>query len=265
MPGKTQETNDLGDTRPVTALGRCLVDGDPEATSLGRRARRKTFGASLLIETLLLGALVAAPLLTSVAQPTLSKPTLVPFVFTAPHPIRRAPLPANPVRERPVYSRDTTVYEPSQIPRQPIGISESSDDATPPILDEFPGEARPGTSPFVDLRPSGIAAPPEEIKKAPEKHPLKVSEPVIAAQLLSRVEPRYPVLSIQLRMAGTVVLHAIIGRDGRINALQVVSGSPFFTQAALDAVRQWRYRPTILDGEPVEVETTITVMFQLQH
>jgi len=73
------------------------------------------------------------------------------------------------------------------------------------------------------------------------------------------------VLALQLRKEGTVVLHAIIGRDGRINALQVVNGSPFFTQAALDAVRQWRYRPTILDGEPVEVETTITVMFQLQH
>jgi protein TonB len=61
-----------------------------------------------------------------------------------------------------------------------------------------------------------------------------------------------------------VVLHAIISRDGRINALEVVSGSPFFVQAALDAVRLWRYRPTMLNGEPVEVDTTITVIFQLK-
>jgi protein TonB len=60
-------------------------------------------------------------------------------------------------------------------------------------------------------------------------------------------------------------LHAIISRDGRITALQVVSGSPFFVQAALEAVRQWRYRPTMLDGESVEVETTISVEFRLQN
>jgi protein TonB len=68
-----------------------------------------------------------------------------------------------------------------------------------------------------------------------------------------------------MRLAGTVVLHAIISRDGHIDALEVVSGSPFFVQAALDAVREWRYRPTLLNGEPVEVETTITVVFQLRR
>jgi protein TonB len=60
-------------------------------------------------------------------------------------------------------------------------------------------------------------------------------------------------------------LHAIIGRDGRITGLDVVSGSPFFVQAALDAVRLWRYRPTLLNGEPVEVETSITVIFRLHE
>jgi len=94
---------------------------------------------------------------------------------------------------------------------------------------------------------------------------LKMSEGVLEAQLISRVEPRYPTLAVQTRQSGTVVLHAIISRDGRINALEVVSGSPFFVQAALDAVRQWRYRPTMLNGEPVEVETTITVEFRLQR
>ena len=62
---------------------------------------------------------------------------------------------------------------------------------------------------------------------------------------------------------GDVVLHAIIGTDGRILELRVVSGSPLLVRAAVDAVQQWRYQPTLLDGEPVEVETTITVTFTL--
>ena len=108
--------------------------------------------------------------------------------------------------------------------------------------------------------------PPHIAQPAPqEKRIVKVSEAVLEAQLISRIEPRYPLLALQLRRDGTVVLHAIISRDGRINALEVVSGSPYFVQAALDAVRQWRYRPTLLNSEAVEVETTITVVFRLQH
>ncbi len=100
----------------------------------------------------------------------------------------------------------------------------------------------------------------------PEKHPVKVSGDLEQAWQLDRPD-RAPVsilATIQTKMQGTVVLHEIITREGRITLLEVVSGSPQFVQAALDAVRQWRYRPTFLTGEPVEVETTITVMFRLQ-
>jgi protein TonB len=85
------------------------------------------------------------------------------------------------------------------------------------------------------------------------------------AQLISRIEPRYPALALQTKKEGAVILHAIISRDGRITALDIVSGSPLLVTAALDAVRQWRYRPTLLNGDPVEVETTITVIFRLQQ
>ena len=85
------------------------------------------------------------------------------------------------------------------------------------------------------------------------------------AQLTSRIEPRYPVIAKQTKTEGTVVLHAIISRDGRITALEVVSGHPLLVQAALDAVRQWRYQPTLLNGEPVEVDTTIDVIFSLNQ
>jgi protein TonB len=97
-----------------------------------------------------------------------------------------------------------------------------------------------------------------------EKRPVKISEGVLQAQLISRVEPRYPALALQTKTEGVVRLHAIISRDGRITSLDILSGHPLLVKAALEAVSQWRYRPTMLNGEPVEVETSITVIFQLR-
>jgi protein TonB len=93
---------------------------------------------------------------------------------------------------------------------------------------------------------------------------VKFSEGLIEAQLISRIEPQYPTLGRLTKTEGTVRLHAIISRDGRITSLDVISGHPLLVQAALDAVRQWRYRPTMLNGEPVQVETSITVIFRMQ-
>ena len=75
----------------------------------------------------------------------------------------------------------------------------------------------------------------------------------------------YPPLARQTRISGTVRLHAIIGKNGSVQQLEVISGHPLLVQAALDAVRQWRYRPTLLNGEPVEVDTTIDVIFSLNQ
>lgn len=81
--------------------------------------------------------------------------------------------------------------------------------------------------------------------------------------LIRQVKPSYPAIAIQTHTQGAVLLHAIIGRDGTIQNLQVVSGHPLLVRAALEAVRQWRYRPYLLNGDPVEVETQITVNFTL--
>jgi len=81
--------------------------------------------------------------------------------------------------------------------------------------------------------------------------------------LIHRVQPEYPQLARQARIQGTVVLRAVISREGRIENLQVLSGHPLLVPAALDAVRQWRYRPYSLNDQPVEVETQITVNFTL--
>ena len=84
-----------------------------------------------------------------------------------------------------------------------------------------------------------------------------------AARLVNRVQPLYPPLARQTRISGTVKLHAIIGKNGAVEQLQVVSGHPLLVQSALDAVRQWRYQPTLLNGDPVEVDTEIDVVFSL--
>ena len=108
---------------------------------------------------------------------------------------------------------------------------------------------------------AGGAAPPPPPKAAVTR--TRVGGAVQAAKLINRVQPIYPPLARQTRISGTVKLHAIIGKDGTVTQLQVVSGHPLLVQAALDAVKQWRYQPTLLNGEPVEVDTEIDVIFSL--
>lgn len=84
---------------------------------------------------------------------------------------------------------------------------------------------------------------------------------MMEGNLIHKVEPQYPAIAKQLHIEGSVIIQAWISRDGLIERAQVVSGHPLLTHAALDAVRQWRYRPYYLNHEPVEVETEITVNF----
>jgi periplasmic protein TonB len=205
-----------------------------------------------------------APLMTTVAQPHLLRSVYVPFAPTSPlraKPGAKPPVPSNGIGEidrRLIFSpgRQPT-HPPAVDPDQPEpGIENPSGDSVP----IGPGPLMPGLAIL-----SSPIAPAEETKRNIENKPVKISEGVIEAQLSWRVEPRYPPLAMQTRTQGTVRLHAIISGEGRIVSLEVISGHPLLVQAALDAVRQWRYRPTMLDGEPVEVETTITVVFQLHN
>jgi len=83
--------------------------------------------------------------------------------------------------------------------------------------------------------------------------------------LIRRVEPVYPPWAIQIHREGRVELRAIIATDGTIRSLEIVSGDPIFYQSALEAVRQWCYKPTILNGQPVEIDTHITVIYTVSH
>lgn len=93
--------------------------------------------------------------------------------------------------------------------------------------------------------------------------PLHVSSGVIDGMIISRPEPVYPPIAKAARIQGAVILHALISKKGTIENLSVVSGNAMLVNAARDAVSRWRYKPYLLNGVPTEVETSITVNFEL--
>lgn len=104
-----------------------------------------------------------------------------------------------------------------------------------------------------------VIPPPPPV---PVAHPPRVSR-IMEGNLINRVQPVYPPMARAARIQGPVVLRAIISRTGAIENLQVLSGHPLLLKAAIDAVSQWRYRPYVLNGDPIEVETQVTVNFIL--
>jgi len=127
--------------------------------------------------------------------------------------------------------------------------SGSGDDSQPALHDQG-----------VPLSPSlsTDSAPPAAVVPHPKR--IRVSSDVAARGLAHVVEPAY---SPDVGITGTVVLHAIISREGEVTQLELVSGQPVLAQWAIDAARQWRYKPLKINGEPIQVDTTINVVFAL--
>lgn len=94
---------------------------------------------------------------------------------------------------------------------------------------------------------------------------IRIGGNVMTAKILQKVPPVYPPLARQTRIQGTVRLHAIIGKDGFVKQLELISGHPLLVQSSLDAVKKWQYQPVLLNGEPVEVDTTIDVIYALNQ
>lgn len=167
----------------------------------------------------------------------------------------------------------TRMTAPSQIPGE---ISQEPGLRQGPVICDNCGIEDPNLPPGIgndnksgfsisetSLALSPPSLPPPVHQSSRTTRPIPVGGDVQNANLISRVKPGYPHSAIIARIQGLVVLEAIISRQGVVEDLRVVSGNPMLVPAALDAVKQWRYRPTLLNGEPVEVETTITVSFTL--
>ena len=244
---------------------------DPILSENTARTRRPfavalSFGGQVLV----VGLTVLFPIL----RPEGILPGRMLHVITAPLGFTREPEPqrqksvahATFVRTNPHVFIEPVFRQPANIP---TGIL--TDESEPPdtLSAGLSGPVVSGATDGVPWGTGTSASPMPKLpppKPAPAKAPpprVRVGGVVQAAKIVHQVMPVYPPLARQARISGTVRLDAVIGRDGIIQSLQVMSGHPWLAQAALDAVRQWVYRPTLLNGEPVEVLTQIDVNFKL--
>jgi protein TonB len=138
----------------------------------------------------------------------------------------------------------------------------AADHQPPPTDAGLASLAKESGGSFTGLPDSIGAAAPPQVRVSAARN-LAISSGVMAGNRLSGAEPRYPTIARAAGMQGTVVLRATISRSGAIENLHVVSGPPMLTVAAEEAVRTWRYRPYLLNGEPVEVETSVNIIFRL--
>jgi len=212
--------------------------------------------------------LILVPLIYTQALP---RTLLLTEIHIAPPPGPPPAPPAGPHPTRPVHHATVDPFiQPVRIP--PI-IARIEDPPTPPQTDgqfgtfiqgTIPGVGGPGSIPGGLQTNTGTPPPPPPPVHAASKPPFyRVGGDVIAARALYQPRPVYPQLAIMAHVQGTVMLQAIVGRDGTVQDLKVLSGPALLVRAALDAVKTWRYQPTLLNSEPVDVLTEIDVNFNL--
>lgn len=234
---------------------------DPLVPSTGHARRRWMTLVSFAIEAIGVALLVLIPLLSSVALPA-AKSIVINIPFGSPKvPPAVAAHPLSAATPAPVID-SLKLHVPAAIPH---GIRPEPATAAREVAPLGIGYGMPFADrniPSILNIPNTVAVPPPPPRPAPEPVRIRVSQMEPGA-LIHQVQPVYPPAAKIARIQGTVQLAAVIGRDGSIANLRVVSGSPLLVRAAVDAVREWRYRPYILNGQSVEVETQISVNFTL--
>ena len=225
-----------------------------ESSPAGRKRKRWPMATAFAVEVAVAGLLIILPLLSSGILPVSAHPPLIAPLSDMPI-VRHNPvenrLPAGGTRYP--ADRSVVVFDNTHSDMCIIHCKEAKNDegeTSPPNWDSGIGNGGPGR---------GLDTP--HASKPILGKPVPVSEASLA-QLAHRVEPVYPRIAILTHQQGQVQLHAIIAKDGTIRSLEVMSGAPLLASAAMDAVKQWRYQPYKLNGEPVEVETFITVNFR---
>ncbi|HLX75252.1 MAG TPA: TonB family protein [Terriglobales bacterium] len=231
-----------------------------------RTKRGMTTTISFVLQICLVGVLVLIPLLYTEALP---KQQLMTFLVAPPPPPPPPPPPAAvPQRVVKVVQTDIINGElrtPTKIPKKVEMIKE--EEAPPPVMASagvvggVPGGVPGGQ--MGGVIGGIISSTPVAVPKVATPQRVRVSQGVSQGLLIHRVQPMYPPLARQARIQGTVVLQAEISKDGSIENLRLISGHPMLAPSAIEAVRQWRYKPYFLNGEPVAVETQITVNFTL--
>ncbi|HEY3705287.1 MAG TPA: energy transducer TonB [Terracidiphilus sp.] len=226
------------------------------------RIRTRSRGWSLaafVFNGAILAALIAIPLIYPEALPQ----QMMSLLLVVPPPPPAASHPVQQQQRAETFHgthefADMRLTVPQRIPGAINNHIEESAPGNGETLSMGDGGTVIGADPFG----KSIYKPPVVVRQEP-RGLYTISRGVAEGMLINRVVPHYPPIALASRTQGAVVLQAVISKAGAIENLRVVSGSPMLQQAALEAVRQWRYRPYLLNGEPVEVETTIHVVFNL--
>lgn len=236
---------------------------DRDALWDNRSRRRWTSLASFAVEMGIAAGLLLLPRIGPQGPPLVRSIKSLPLLAA---PAGRAASPREPARgtftRRPIGQ---LLLTPTQVPRE---IPDLGAEVPPPpdFLGSDGTAGGAGSSPLGNSLWEGLGAGPGPSlvppNPPPSNHPPRISHSM-ESSLLHQVQPEYPLLAKQARIQGTVLLRAVIDREGRIGYLQALGGHPLLVEAALKAVQQWRYRPYYLNGQPVEVETQITVHFTL--
>jgi periplasmic protein TonB len=224
------------------------------------RARSRYWSLlSMLLNLMFLAALIVWPLLHPMALPreAMSALLVAPTPPVAPPPV----VAVSKARAR-TESLSHQLGLPSQL-AQKIVVGQET--AAPASSQDFQGitgstqDEMSGLGSVID----GITRGPAAVKLAEGNKRISISSGVMAGNLIVRTMPDYPAIARAARVSGVVVLQATISTSGEIKNPHAVSGPGMLQQAAIDAVRSWRYKPYLLNGAPVEVETTINVVFNL--
>jgi protein TonB len=214
-----------------------------------------TVALSAMAQAIILGALMLIPLIYTEVLPKGMLNTFL--VAPAPPPPPPAPQPVVKAVAPKVINLQK-MAAPTVIPKN---ITVVKDDAPVIYTNSNEGVAGGTGNVLGGLIGSGPSGPPPPSTSTPQR--IRVGGNVEAASIVNKVAPEYPPIAKTAHVSGAVVLHAIIGKDGTIRELQYVSGPPLLMKSAMDAVKEWRYKPTMLNGEAVEVDTIIDVVFSL--
>ena len=264
-------------TTPGKGMQEKVLFADSLLETPGRQRKRRATATvlSFVFQCTVVGILLLIPLLFTEVLPRQQLMTLL----TAPPPPPPPPPPAAPEaasRKLAKIASDISngqLRTPTQIPKKVQMIKE--DEAPPPVMSTggviggvpggIPGGQLGGVIGGIISSTSNVTAVPKlAVNSVAPVQRVRVSQGVVKGLLTYRIEPSYPPVARAARIHGVVVLTAIIDKDGNIENLQLMSGHPMLAPAAIDAVKQWRYKPYLLNGQPVEVETTVTVNFELR-
>lgn len=222
------------------------------------RTRSRWFAiGSFFVQAALVLALVLIPFLHPAALP--KQALTVVLAAPAPLSLAQAEVPARAAIARASGSKMlTAITAPNAIPQRVPML----DDTVPGAVDL--GSSAPASDVIGAMRDMGTPPPPPvKPEPRPNPGPLRISAGVAAGRLLAPIRPTYPAIAREARIQGTVVVEAIISKAGTVERARVVSGPPMLAATALSAIQQARYEPYKLNGNSVEVETTISVIFRL--